>query len=76
MTTTTEIIRVTSEPIKQLDDTNDKLQKLSEQITQLEIQSNSAENEEEHSNKSSPKNREKITPDKLPEGLGLTEVCY
>lgn len=71
VTTTTEIIRVTSEPIKQLDDTDEKLQKLSEQIAQLEIQTNSVENGAE---KSSPNNREKITPDKLPEDLGLTEV--
>lgn len=58
-----------------MDDTDEKLQKLSEQITQLEIQTNTiGELQQNGEEKSSPNNREKITPDKLPEDLGLTEV--
>lgn len=75
---TTEIIRVTPEPIKQFDETDEKLQKLSEQITQLELQTNTVGEIQKNGGeeKSSPNNREKITPDKLPEDLGLSEVCY
>lgn len=73
--TTTEIIRVTSEPIKQLDDTDEKLQKLSEQIAHLELQTNE-NGDDNNQNKSSPNMREKITPDKLPDDLGLTEVSW
>lgn len=40
VTTTTEIIRVTPESVRNFDDTDQKLQKLSEQVTQLEIQTN------------------------------------
>lgn len=76
VTTTTEIIRViTPEPIKQFDETDEKLQKLSEQITHLELQTHSV-GEIQQKNGEEKSSREKITPDKLPDDLRLAEVGF
>jgi hypothetical protein len=85
---TTEIIRVSPDSIKSFVENEEKcLQRMDEGIFNFEIQNStgsekngnvypvkSVDNSEENSAKSSPSNREKITPDKLPEELGLKEM--
>nr|XP_023021120.1 EH domain-binding protein 1-like [Leptinotarsa decemlineata] len=86
--TNTEIIRVSPESVKAYMEAEDKLRFLDNEIQNMERQnildsekngnvySNNLQIVEELSVKSSPheNNREKITPDRLPEDLGLREM--